>query len=347
MRLTSCGGVTTISSPILVSTLNFQFHGVTVSVRGAVPEVAAHFKHDFHFFLQKDASGVKADLSLEFLKAAPRWGKGRRVGRAEFFFAPPGERRLRYFKKAFVQYAPERAKARVYAPEAALAYEAGLAVLLSFVGEWLDRRGIHRVHGLGVAGPQKSALFLAPSGTGKSTLALGLLRGTALKLLSDDTPLVDVGGQMREFPQRIATRERPSGFLPAHLRKFKRVEYGEKFVLGAQAFAKRVGERAPVDCVVITTRHLGPARLTPLPRWKLVWPLTKWLVVGYETPQMWELFLRPSRSDLKAKLRILGSRVGAAARLWRGAQAYTLSLGDDRNENVRLVETLLKEVPCV
>ena len=151
---------------------------------------------------------------------------------------------------------------------------------------------------------------------------------------------------MLSFPQRIATRERPTDFSPRHLRRFRRVRYGEKFVLGAEAFADRIEDRVSVSQVFVTSRQSGKPRLRRLPRWRLAWPLTKWLVVGFETPQMWELFLRPSMADVNLKVGILQSRLGVAVGLLKRAKAYRLVLGADSSENVTFVANFLQESKC-
>lgn len=319
-------------------TLTFQFHGVRVRVRTSSSAVASHFRHDFSYFIAEPRGSV--DLELQHGIGAPKWRKGRRVGRAELFKSPPGERRVRYFGSVAIDYRPQKGKARVYAGSSDGAYEGCLSVVLSFVGEWLDRKGIHRIHALGVASETAGALFLAPSGTGKSTLALELLKRSRLRLLSDDTPLVTAEAEMLGFPQRIACREKPKGIPKRHLRRFRRARYGEKFVVGAAAFRSRVADRAGVDWVVLTRRD-GTAKFEAIARWRAAWPLAKWLVAGFETPQMWELFLRPSPEDWKAKTEILRSRLRAAWGLMRMARFGALSLGSDAGENVRLVEGLL------
>jgi hypothetical protein len=325
-----------------VTRFELHFHGVRVLIEGAPASVLSHFRHDFHYFLRKP-SRARPDLKLRFRSKPPKWGKSRKVGRAELYFSKSGERRLKYFGSTWVEYRPEAGEAWIFGADDAHLYESALSVVLSFAGEWLDRQGVHRVHGLGVSSEGEGALFLAPSGMGKSTLALGLLKETSLDLLSDDTPLLNGAGEMLSFPQRIATREKPEGFEAKHLRKFKRARYGEKFVLGAEAFSGRIEERVGVDKVIVTARGKGRApALATMARWKLVWPLAKWLVLGFETPQMWELFLRPSPADFGRKAAILRSRLRVAAGLLKRAKAYRLELGEDRLANARLVEKFLE-----
>lgn len=183
---------------------------------------------------------------------------------------------------------------------------------LSRVGEALDRRGLHRVHALGVG----DALILLPPGGGKSTLALRL----DLPLLSEDTPLLDRQGRLHPFPFRLGLREpHPEG---------RRV--GRKWLLQADRWASE-----PVRCrqVLVGCRgkepRLGPALAFPY--------LVRDCVVGYGVPQVAELFLR----DYPAKLRIAASRLAAVTHLCLRARGRRLWLGPDADANARYVATLV------
>jgi len=54
---------------------------------------------------------------------------------------------------------------------------------------------------------KKSIIVLLPSGGGKSTIALRILKENDFKLLSEDSPLVDKRGDVYPFPLRIGIME--------------------------------------------------------------------------------------------------------------------------------------------
>jgi hypothetical protein len=76
----------------------------------------------------------------------------------------------------------------VYGTDLDLVHEIAYHFILSTAGQHLNSRGLHRVHALGVAYRERGILFLAPSGGGKSTMALELLRRPGFTLLGEDTP---------------------------------------------------------------------------------------------------------------------------------------------------------------
>src|SRR5919202_2949720 len=71
-----------------------------------------------------------------------------------------------------------------------------LGIVLSMA---LHAAGLLPLHGSAVAIGGAGVAFLAPSGTGKSTLALALVRGGA-RMLTDDTLPVDLGPPVTAWP---------------------------------------------------------------------------------------------------------------------------------------------------
>ena len=314
-----------------------DFHGVRVRITSHLRTVIADLEHDFAYFKSEKTAqgGFRLSLHAETdLKV--QWRRMVRGPRSELFFAPAGEQRIRFFARAWVSYRFAKNECDVYCDDPAIAYETVYLVLLSFVGETLDRRGLHRIHALGVNIASHGALLLGPSGTGKSTLAIRLLAAKTAKLLSDDTPLIGKAAQMAAFPQRIALRETPP-VAAKFVRKFKRVEYGEKFVVGAKYFANQIADTSDVKWLMIAKRDGSEtSHFEPVPRRHLAWPLVKWLVLGLETPQVWELMLRPSPRDALAKCKILGRRVRAGISLLKRCETGVFHLSSDPAEASRV-----------
>ncbi len=90
-----------------------------------------------------------------------------------------------------------------------LVHEAVYLFVLSRVGEHLERIGRPRLHALGLAGRQGGVAVMLPSGGGKSTLALRALATDGVKLLSEDSPLIDRRGtdaSLSAAPRRQSRR---------------------------------------------------------------------------------------------------------------------------------------------
>jgi hypothetical protein len=326
-------------------TIFLRFLAEIVAVATPCRAVADDLRHDFHYFLAgPDAVPTFRVVHRPERGPARRWRSLLQLRRTRYHIAPRGARRVALFDRAWVDYRFDEGRAFVFCGEPELAYEACMQVVQSLVGERLGARGVHRIHALGLAFDGLGALLLGASGTGKSSLLLDLLRGVGPEVLSDDTPLVAASAgrcAVHAYPQRLATRERPEGFAPEQVRRFRRVRYGEKFVVSAAAFAERIVDRAPARWLVLLSRRgARTPRLVAVRRRRLVWPLVRWLVVGHETPQVVELFVRFSPRDVAKRFGILGSRLRVAAALLRTTETFTLELGTDRRANAALVRDL-------
>jgi hypothetical protein len=308
--------------------ISFNFHGIRVRIEGANAELAKDFRHDLAYFIDESPESPAFTLILANATDRPRgWIPAFRLGkRSTLYFSWPGEKRVRFYQKAWVNYQPARGIARIYADDSKLRYEIAHLTLMSYVGEALDRRGLHRMHGLGLTLEEggKAILVLAASGGGKSTLAIQCLNLPGVKILSDDTPLVSEHGQALAFPLRIGLKEKPP-VPPQFVRTFTRAAHGTKYVISCNYFQDRIDSDRPVGTLALLRRgDVGEMSFRQVSRYALVWPLLKWLVIGYETPQIWELYLRFAPRDVLAHTRVLFSRIRAARQLW--GQCHTCEL---------------------
>ena len=316
-----------------------NIHGESVHLQFGDSSVHDLLKEDFSYFA---ADTLTADgLKITLVDKSPQWKTRFSLWGRTFYSGPKGHRRVSFFPGVWVDYQFEAGVADIYYKDANLVYETCYQVLLSWVGERLDRRGIHRVHGLGVCQGGSGTLFLGASGTGKSTVALQLLEEGEIKWLSDDVPFVTSSGVMLAFPQRIALREPPSN-PDRNFRSFKRFRFGRKYIIGSDSFRSLIQPKAPLDRIVKMRRgsFVGTTKLSPL---VTLLYLCRWLVVGHETPQFWELFLRLEVKDVFYKLKILRSRIGLALLLCRKVEMCGFVLSSERAKNPPVLLSLLGE----
>ena len=318
------------------SHVTFGFYEVGVEVVASF-EVVQRLKQDFHYFLAKRDSSNCFRLTLVNSVDTPLgWKEKLDAGRFQLFRSPKRVRRVGFFKKAWVEYRYPKS-ATVYSTDRIAGYETLFLTLLSFVGEALDEKGWHRLHGYGLQFGEEGAVVMAASGTGKSTLAMEMIEHSEAKILSDDTPLVS-GDGMRAFPQRIALKEKPS--VPdTFLHTFEREGHGKKYVLGSSYFAEKICDRSSIAWLFLAKRSKSAA-VKELSKWHLVWPLFKWLVVGYETPQIWPLYVR----GVGGKLKILKSRIRAARQLFSQVRVASLGLSANPRETRHALESFYGEM---
>src|SRR5687767_8997204 len=182
-----------------------------------------------------------------------------------------GERTIVDYRGRAVSVLDRRAnRLTVTGDDEHLVHEAAYHFVLSRAGEHLDRIGRPRLHALALCARGGGAVaVLLPSGGGKSTLALQGLRTPGVRLLSEDSPLMDRHGRLHPFPLRIGINATDAELLPAQaVRRLERMELHPKLALEVDSFADRVeAAPQPLRHLVIGRRSLGErARLEPAPR---------------------------------------------------------------------------------
>lgn len=323
-----------------------------MSVVGDWPEVIDEVQADFAWFADRaDAGGglrawsseraPSPDVIITVERRPPDFDH---LGDLSASFVTPrnvvyrsGERAvIDYFGEAVSIYERATGRLRVQGLGVDLVHEAVYLFVLSRVGEHLERIGRPRLHALGLSGRQGGVAVMLPSGGGKSTLAVNALAADGVKLLSEDSPLIDRQGLMHPFPLRLGVNPGDADELPrGRVRTLQRMEFHPKTLLDVTAFADRIEpEPVPLRHLVLGRRTLGRrAALEPLARGRLAGPLLRECVVGVGLYQGMEFVLQRGMRDVFGKLQPAGVRLACSARALTRAQPWQLTLGRDREAN--------------
>lgn len=329
--------------------LELDLYGLRVSIHSDWEDVIAALRRDFGWF-ERTADEGSPHVRVEIERKAPDYDA---LGEASASFVTPrnvvfhldGRTIVDYFGQAVSVLEPALGKLRVQGRSPHLVHEAVYLFVLSRVGEHLDSRGLTRVHSLGLAGRAGAVLVLLPSGGGKSTLAVRALSEEGVKLLAEDTPLLDRAGVVHPFPLRLAINETDAESLPTGaVHRIQRMEFHPKLVLDRSAFADHIASKpVPLAHIVVARRSLGrDAVLEPLPRRAAFGPLLREAVVGIGVYQGMEFVLQKGFREVPGKAGVaLGRMRGCAAGL-RRARVWQLTLGRDRERNWESLAPLLR-----
>jgi hypothetical protein len=248
-----------------------------------------------------------------------------------------------YFGRALSVFNRRAGECVVRATDEDLLHEIAYLFFLSTVGEHLDSRHLHRIHGLGLSYNAHGVLLLLPSGGGKSTMALDLLRRPGYLLLGEDTPLIDRRGWMVPFPLRLGLRADATTDIPAKfLRTMERMEFEPKMLIDLDYFEGRLGREVPCEVLIVGTRYLGnDSEIVPLPRRRAVRSLVTNMVVGIGVYQGLEFLLERSVSEIAGKAGLAASRSRNAMRLLRQAGTYEFRMGRDVHQNAETLATFI------
>jgi hypothetical protein len=337
----------TASSP--GQSVALDIYGFRVALRGW-PEVIDRVRRDFAWFESVPPPGLPCDIDVIAQEGDPDWtGFGALVASfvtpRNIVYQDGARTVVDYFGQAVSSFDRRRRLLVTRGRDADLVHEAMYHFVLSQASAALESCGLVRLHGLGLVGDQGGVVVMLPSGGGKSTLALRALQEHSVRLLSEDSPLMDRHGRLHPFPLRIGVNPGDEPLLPpGKTRPLRRMEFHPKLALEVDAFAGQiVGEPAPARHLVIGRRTLGTeAVMEPLPRWSAVGPLLREAVVGVGLYQGMEFVLQRGPRDVLGQARPGAVRAVCCAALLRRVCAWRLTLGRDRERNWQTLRPLLQ-----
>jgi hypothetical protein len=330
------------------TTATFDVHGLTIAVSGDWPEVVEGLRLDFAWFQRPAVS--EADVEVEIERGAPDYDAFGDV--AASFVTPRNvvfqqdERTIvDYFGRAVSVLDRRSGRLTVRGEDAPLVHEATYHYLVSRIGEYFDLAGKPRLHALALVGRQGAVAIMLPSGGGKSTLALRALREDGVKLLSEDSPVIDARGRLHAFPLRIGINATDAEKLPeGHVRRIERMEFHPKYALELEAFADRIEPASqPLRHLVVGRRTLGRgASLEPMPRRAAVGTLFREAVVGVGLYQGMEFVLQRGARDVAGMAGIATTRALHCLSGLARAKTWRLTIGRDHDRNWEALKPLLR-----
>jgi hypothetical protein len=255
-----------------------------------------------------------------------------------------GRKVVDYFGRAVAILDEEKRQVLLQGTDLSITHEALYQYLVSRVGEHVEKVGLPRLHGLALSGRQGGVVVMLPSGGGKTTLGLRALQERDVKLLSEDSALIDRRGFLHPFPLRIGVNATDADKLPpGHVRRIERMELHPKFALEIAAFKDRIErEPQPLRHIVIGRRSLGSsATLEPLPRRSAVPTLFREAVVGVGIYQGMEWLLQHGMRDVVRQIHPALTRSRCCLAGLRRAKVWLLTIGRDHERNWTTLRQLL------
>jgi hypothetical protein len=327
--------------------LGLDVHGLAISAGGDWPEVVEEIGLDFAWF-RKPVTGPPA-VRVTVRRAPPDFDSH---GDLRSSFVTPrnvvyqdGETTVvDYFGRAVSVLDRPRSHLVVQGEDAQLVHEAAYHFLLSRIGTHLDRRGLLRLHALGLSGPRGGIAVMLPSGGGKSTLALKALRDPECRLLSEDSPVIDRRGVVHPFPLRIGINASDAPLVPgARLRRLERMEFHPKLAVEVATFADRIEpDPQPLRHLVIGCRTLAhSSTLEQIPRHSAIGPLLREAVVGVGIYQGMEFVLQRGMRDVFGQAGTAVARARCAGGALTRSRVWRLWVGRDHERNWETLRELL------
>ena len=333
-----------------MSTMEFSFYGATVSVETGDEELLRRVSDDFSVFAAEAPTRGREHLSIRASLRRPDYDALPPLTATVYTprnicYSEGDVTYIDYFGRALALYDRRLRSLDVSCEDLDLLHEIVYLTILSRVSETLERDGLHRIHAFGLQSGGEAALFLMPSGGGKTTLTLGFLGlGAPWRLISEDSPFVDRKGRVHPFPLRIGVLgTQPPPFPAEHVTFIRRMEFEPKHLVSLAAFGDclATGASAP-RFLFVGKRSLGRGCTIRAVGKRTGWKaLVEGMIVGVGLYQGVEFLLRTSVLDLFALAGIGLSRVRAAWALLRRSEVHVVELGRDGAVNVETVRAFL------
>ena len=315
----------------------FHFYGLTIEVSSDSPELVEEVRRHFAYFA---VAGTPGDVKIEMHLAEPPYAglpplRASVITPRNICFQNDRISYIDYFGQGLAIFDREKKTCVIYGKESDLVHEIAYLFILSTVGQYLDTRKLHRVHSLGVSYNDKGILLLLPSGGGKSTLALELMRRPGFFLLGEDTPLIDSSARVLPFPLRLGVRPEEDPEIPAqYLRTVSRMEFDPKTLIDIEYFGDRLGKPVQAGLILVGERNLGEvSEIVPLGKAGAFKATIKYVIVGLGVYQGLEFLLERGLSELLGKSGVFASRFYNSLILVARTPAYRFVMGRNIEKN--------------
>ncbi len=326
----------------------FVFYGVGVRVESTEEEFLSAVEHDFSYFL---GTADHYTLHLILTNSKPDYD---RLPELTCSFATPrnicfSDERFNYidyFGQGLNIYDRQANHCEIITDDLELAHEIAYLTILSRVSEELERKRIHRIHGLGIEFAGKGTVILLPSGGGKSTMALSLLRyDNRFRLISEDSPLLRSDGQLLPFPLRIGVHPHmvPTDIDSRFTRLDKRIEFSSKINIDIRFFGSQVSRHAvPAASLILGIRSTGHrAKISPVSKTAALRHALTNSIIGIGLYQGLEFLFQKNFKESVQHMGLLFSRVYSNLILLRRTRVYEFLIGRDIDRNFKCLRDFL------
>jgi hypothetical protein len=331
--------------------LYLNFYGVLVKVISNDQECISFIRSDFSYFLSSSEEMMREpEITVSVFLCKPPFDRIPKGTIAAYHTKDSivyKEGDVHYFDssgKGMVIFDHKNKLAEIYNLQRDFLYEKSYLMIMSRVGEILDKKKLHRIHSMGVVYKGKAILCLLPMGGGKTTLTLSLLANKEFSLLSEEVPLVSNKGFLHPFPIRMGVTEGTRLSIPGEfLKSFNRTHYEPKTLIDVEFFNEQISGVAEPGFLFIGKRvYSENPEIIKISKLKAFPSLFRLCVMGIGIPQLMEYILRFDFLDMARQFPIIFSRLWASVLLLKRSKTYELRLGYDKAGNAEYLTKFFK-----
>lgn len=330
--------------------LFLEFYGVNLQIESDDTRLLDLVIHDFNYFI---TAGKKCEFLIRYHKKTPEYShlpimSASLATPRNICFRDKDITYIDYFGKALNVYKKKEKQCDIYTDKIKLGHEIVFLTILSRVSNLLDNKGFHRIHALGLEYHGKGILVLLPSGGGKTTLAMQILNSTAndIKLISEDSPMIDSNGNLYPFPIRIGLlpEQIPEGIDDKFINYYERMEFGPKITINLSYFKNRISNN-PVSpwIILLGERSTGEiAQIKSAPKSSIIKYILMSSIIGVGLYQGLEFILQKNLSNTFKTAQVILSRTKNNFKMINKSHIFKFTIGRNKQKNINTLISLIE-----
>jgi len=331
----------------------YNFFGFKVTLNSDQAELISLIDKNFSMF--KDSSISQADLTIsayidDFLvDKIPKGLVSIKQSINSVSYQKKTTRYNDYYGSAITELNYKKNNAKIWAKDLNRLHELTYLLIMSRQGKWCDKKGVHKVHAMGIKGTAKNLLLMLPMKGGKSTMFAKFLGETSFDLISDDSPVINSDGSVSNFNIRFGLENKPiyksllDKIDSKHIFTLQRDQFGEKILIDFKAFADRVScphkRSILVQGVRVNNDKIKIAKMNKFHMFKYVFVN---MTIGVGLPMIIEYFIENNIKDHFGNFQIFCKRLMASVRLIKSSECYFAQMGHDIQKNFEALDKLAR-----
>lgn len=253
-----------------------------------------------------------------------------------------------YFGKGLIIETNSKTSYKIISKDRNFLRESFYLLVLSLLGQFCDKVGYLRVHGLALSYKDKLFVLTVPPGGGKSTMALSLLNDDGYKLISDDEAIFDKNGHIHCFPTHIGTldEDRIKDIPDKYFYQVDRMEFGLKYFIDSDYWKSKLDDRNLKDPVFLIAHRVlnGEPSIDKCSKSTLFVALIKNAVVGVGLFQGVEFVFNNSTSEIVSKIITGMKRLILAIKLTMNSRSYHFTLSRNVDKNAQMIKEFITKL---
>lgn len=336
-----------------MSNIYFEFYNYSIKLSCESEKIIELLKKDFHFFLGREKEchlEVRASITKEIEHLIPSGLIATKQNSRAMTFQDDNLRYNYFYGKAVSILDYKKSYVEIYSKTEEYLHELLYLVILSRQTKFHDLNGLHKVHAFGVSKSGVNLVGMMDSKGGKTTLFSYYLDQEGVSIISDDSPFIDIKGNIHPFPIRIGyelnsySRERLKKYEDKSYH-FDRDEYDAKKLIDILEFENEISQNSINNKTILfqgkrvnSKDTCSFKKISKLKMWRY---LMKNMVVGVGLPMVLEYYLESSWSDKFKNMKILVSRALSASMLLMKSECYEVYLSFSPDANFKKLNELI------